>query len=296
MTTNDFIYRIEALGLKLALGLFGLLPLDRASNAGGRLGRAIGPLVRGVTKRARRNIARAMPDLSPAAIDEIIGDMWENLGRTIAEYAHLDEIGSDAEQARFEVVNLEETKRIADLGKGAIIVSGHFANWELLPLPLRQAGIFNAVIYRAANNPYVNDWMVALRERAITPIQIPKGASGARQIIRTLKDGGLVAMLVDQKLNDGIAARLFGMRAMTTDAPAAIALRMGLPIIPASIVRLEGARFRLTAYDPIKPDPTADRHTEIARVTQEINDFLEARIRENPAQWLWMHNRWPNEE
>ncbi|MDE1173001.1 MAG: lysophospholipid acyltransferase family protein [Parvibaculaceae bacterium] len=294
MTTRDLTYRLEALGLKIALGFFGLMPLDRASCLGGWLGRHIGPLIGGVTKRARRNMARAMPELDPAQIDRLITGMWDNLGRTIAEYAHLDEFGSDAGQGRFEIVNLEGIRRARPEGQGAIIVSGHLANWELLPLPLRQAGIFNAVIYRAANNPYVNDWMVALRERAITPIQIPKGASGARQIVRTLKQGGVVAMLVDQKLNDGIEARFFGLKAMTTDAPASIALRMGLPVIPASIERLKGSRFRMTVHTPIVPDPDAPRDAEIARVTQAINDFLESHIRAHPAQWLWMHNRWPD--
>ncbi len=294
MTTSDLTYRLEALGLKIALGFFGLMPLDRASDLGGWLGRHIGPRISGVSKRARRNMARAMPELDPARINALIIEMWDNLGRTIAEYAHLDEFGSEAEQGRFEIVNLEGVSLARPEGQGAIIVSGHLANWELLPLPLRQAGIFNAVIYRAANNPYVNDWMVALRERAITPIQIPKGASGARQIVRTLRQGGVVAMLVDQKLNDGIEARFFGLKAMTTDAPASIALRMGLPVIPASIERLKGSRFRMAVHTPIVPDPDAPRDAEIARVTQAINDFLESRIRAHPAQWLWMHNRWPD--
>lgn len=281
----------EYAALRLALAFFGSMPIDRASAVGGWLGRTVGLKI-GVTNRARRNIGLAMPELGPAEVERIVTGMWDNLGRTIAEYAHLPLFARLEERHRLEVVHADLLRSLAASDNGGVFVSGHFANWELLPIVMMLEGLKGGEVYRHANNPYVNKWLVGLREKITRSTQIPKGGAGARVIVKLMKERKFVAMLTDQKMNDGIEAKLFGLRAMTPGAPAGLAIRYGDPIIPACIERLEGAHFRVTVYNPIFARPDAEPASEVQRITQELNDFLEARIREHPEQWLWLHDRW----
>ncbi|HUD50632.1 hypothetical protein [Parvibaculum sp.] len=284
-------YLAEAALLKAMLAFCRLLGLDRSSALGGWLGRHIGPKL-GITRRARNNIARAMPELSNAEIERVVIGMWDNLGRTAFEYAHLDKFSRPEERHRIEIVGIEPLLAYAATGKGGMLVSGHFANWELMPLVMRLEGLDGGGVYRAANNPYVNDWMVTMRRELIVPDQIAKGPKGARLLIQAIRDKRFVAMLIDQRLSEGVEARLFGLPAMTTPTPAVIALRYDAALIPASIVRTEGAHFRVTVHAPVELRRDAEPTAEILRVTQLLNDFLEARIRERPESWFWLHNRW----
>lgn len=284
-------YLAEAALLKLMLAFCRLLGLDRSSALGGWLGRHIGPKL-GLTRRARRRIARAMPNLSEAEIEKIIIGMWDNLGRTAFEYAHLDKFGRPEERHRIELIGAETLKSYAAAGTGGILVSGHFANWELMPLVMALEGIDGGGVYRAANNPYVNDWMVSMRATLIVPEQIPKGPKGARQLIQAMRSKRFVAMLIDQKLREGIQVKFFGLPAMTAPTPAGFAVRYGVPLVPACIERTTGAHFRLTVYPAIEVHKDAEPEAEIVRLTQEVNNFLEARIREKPENWFWLHNRW----
>jgi len=289
---NTAIHLLEYAALKISLAIFGVMGLDRASAAGGRLARLVGPRI-GVSNRARANIRRAMPDLSPAEVERIVAGMWENLGRTIGEYAHLERFARPEERHRIEVVEAGTLRAMAEANCGGVLVSGHFSNWELLPLIMRLEGFEGGEVYRHANNPFVNEWMVSLRRSATGgATQIPKGGAGARVIVGLMRENKFVAMLTDQKMNDGVESRLFGLRAMTAGAPGGLAVRYNVPVLPVGIERLEGANFRITVYNPITAKPGADPFEDTLRITQEINDFLEARIRARPHEWLWLHDRW----
>lgn len=288
---GSFKHLFEYAALRAALGFFGMMDLDRASDVGGGLARFVGPKL-GITNRARKNIRLAMPELLPGEVERIVIDMWENLGRTIAEYAHLERFGRPEERHRIDVVNAGTLRSVAGSGNGGVFVSGHFANWELLPVVMRFENIEGGEVYRHANNPLVNDWMVGLRARLTSAVQIPKGGAGARIIVRLLRDEKFIAMLVDQKMNDGVEAKMFGLRSMTTAAPAGLVVRYNVPVVPACIERVKGAHFRVTVYDPVTTHPDTDPVAEVVRITQELNDFLEARIRERPHEWLWLHDRW----
>lgn len=289
---QDLIYRLQYIGLRAVVCLFRLLGLETASRLGGALARAIGPRI-GVSNRARRNLRHAMPELDDAAIEKIVADMWENLGRTISEYAHLEWLAGDQAFSHLEITGTEHAEAARAVGKGIIFCSGHFSNWEIMPFAVRRLNFKGGEVYRHANNPYVNDWIVRLRERCTKLEQIQKGSRGARHLLRIVKQGDAIAMLVDQKMNDGIEATFFGQKAMTTSAPASMAVRYGITLVPTYLERNQGTSFRLRFYAPIVADPEAETFGEIMRVTQLLNDFLEARIREHPHEWLWMHNRWP---
>lgn len=285
-------YPLEAAFVFGVAGLFRALPLDAASGLGGWIGRTVGPRLPS-TRTARRNLERAFPEKSRAEIDAILRGMWDNLGRVIAEYPHLDEIGDFGPGGRVEVVGGEHIDRLREDGKAGILVSGHLANWEVQSVTSRKLGVELALVYRAPNNPYVGHLLTDLRGAA-SGTHIPKGAEGARVMLRVLTKGGHVGMLIDQKMNDGIPVSFFGRDAMTAPAAAQLALRLNIPLVPARTERLGGARFRITVLPPVEPPATGDRNADVRILMGRLNHLLEQWIRERPADWLWVHRRWPN--
>jgi KDO2-lipid IV(A) lauroyltransferase len=287
----DFMRRLEGLGAWLFFGFFRLLPLDGASALGGWIGRTVGPRL-GASKRAIVNLQRAMPELSPAEIDRIVRGMWDNLGRVIAEYPHLHRFRVYEKGGRVELVGDEVVDPILATGRRVIFVSAHFGNWEVATLAATQRGLGVAQIYRAANNPIVDELIG--RFRAIVGSElIPKGAVAARRAIEALREGRHLAVLVDQKMNDGIAVPFFGRDAMTAPAIAQLALRFDCAILPARVERLRGANFRLTVFPPIEITKSGDRHADLLAVMTRVNAVIESWIRARPELWFWLHRRWP---
>ncbi|SMH53520.1 LpxL/LpxP family acyltransferase [Azospirillum agricola] len=286
--TRNLAHPLEAALVHGVNALFRALPLDRASALGGWIGRTVGPRLPG-NRTARRNLTRAFPEKPVAEIDSILRGMWDNLGRTIAEYPHLDRIGAE----RVEVTGGEHAVAMREDGKGGILVSGHLANWEILSVAARKLGLELAVVYRAPNNPYVGKLLVSLRGAA-SATQIPKGAEGARALLRVLATGGHVGMLIDQKMNDGIPVPFFGRDAMTVTAAAQLGMRFGVPLCAARTERLEGANFRVTVLPPEAYPTSGDRNADSRILMERLNRLLEDWIRERPAQWLWLHRRWPD--
>jgi KDO2-lipid IV(A) lauroyltransferase len=279
----------RAVGLAAA-ALFGLLRLlgpDRASALCGTVARAIGPRLR-ASRTARDNLRRAMPELDAAARERVVREVWDNLGRVVGELPHLRELS----RTRVEIVGDEILDRIRASGRSLIFFTAHTGNWELSPHLLRMRGIDINVVYRTINNPHV-DALVASHRAAASAGAIAKGAAGAREAIRVLKSGGHMGMLLDQRMSDGIAVPFFGIEAMTPSAPASLALRHGAVLVPAHIVRLDGARFRVVVGEPLDIAATGDRHADMYRIMAAANAEMERWIREAPGQWLWLHRRWP---
>lgn len=274
------------------LALFRIIGVDAASALAGGFMRTIGPAIGPVSKRGDDNLKAVFPELSKAERARILAGVWENLGRTVAEFAHLDKFDINSADGRIELVGAELIRPLQEGGGPAIFASGHFANWELMAIALRQANIRAAVIYRAANNPLVDEMIIKARARVMSRVQIPKGKRGGRQVIDALKDGRSLAILVDQKLNDGISVPFLGREAMTAPAAARLALKFGAPIITGSVERLNGARFRLTVHPPIEFTPTGDSSQDVRALTILLNERIERDIRARPDQWLWLHRRW----
>jgi KDO2-lipid IV(A) lauroyltransferase len=288
------LYVFEAAAFLGIMGFFRIIGLDAASALGGFVARTIGPLIP-VSNRARENMARAMPEIQPAERERIIRAMWDNLGRTFGEYPHLAKFKAFVPGSRITVENAEIADAARAKGKGVIFFSGHFGNWEVMVKPMRDRGFSGGEVYRATNNPYVDAWLVKQRSTHIFPDQVAKGADGARKIINILRRGDALAMLVDQKMNDGLAIPFFGRDAMTAMAPAGLAIKYGAALVPAAIVRENGAHFRVKVYPEIEVPKTNDRVADAVEILTRINRFLEDRIREKPENWLWLHRRWPKE-
>ena len=248
----------------------------------------VGPRLK-ITKRAKDNLKIAFPDMSNSEKKIIISNMWKNIGMVLTEFFHLTKIAKE-KKSRIEVVGEDIAKKYE--GVGAIFVSGHFANWEIIPLILKDYRREVAGIYRHSNNFFVNKWVVKQRINNTTPNQIKKGSSGARQMLSLLKRNGTIAMLVDQKLSSGVAANFFGTKSMTSDGAATLSLRYGYPVIPMNVERKEGSNFRITFYEEIRINKTDNNQENIKVFTTEINKFLENCIKNKPEDWFWVHNRW----
>ena len=284
----------EALLFFAFVGWFRILGLKGASNFGGWFARTFGPLFP-IHSQARKRLQRALPDLSKAEADRILFKMWDNLGRTMGELTHLDKFDPMNLDGRTEVVGGENVQAVVDAGKGGIFVSGHIGNWEVMPLVLKRHGAVGAEVYRAPNNPIVDRWLSKQRRTYIAPIQIPKGPQGAKDLVAAIKAKGIIAMLVDQKMNDGIEVPFFGMPAMTAGAAAQLHLRYGLPIVPATIERLPDQHFIIRVEEPISYEATGNRDADTKAIMTQINAFLEKQIRARPHEWLWLHKRWPKD-
>lgn len=283
-------HRLEYALVRSLYALFAVLPLDRASGVGGWLGRNLGPRLR-ISGRARTNLRNAFPGHDGAEIERILRGMWDNLGRVFAEYPHLGGFRI-YDDDRFTVAGAEHVDRLRDDGIGGIFFAGHIGNWELASLGATQRGVPLVHVYRAPNNPYV----ARLLERARRPVggaHHAKSPAGARALIKALKGGAHLGMLVDQKYNEGIAVPFFGREAMTAPALAEFALRFKVPVVPARVERVKGARFKLTILPPMEIPDTGDRAADVKAAMTRINGLFESWIRERPEQWLWLHRRWP---
>lgn len=267
-----------------------------ASNLAGGIARTIGPWLP-VSRVADMNLRRAMPELDQAGRRRIVRGVWDNLGRVMGEMPHMPDLGPSAAGAGWEFVGAEHVLPLKDHPGPSIWISAHLGNWEAIPRAAAVDGMGFASFYRPIANPYIDALVLRMRVGAMGPDMpaFPKGAAGAREAVAWLRRGGRLGMLIDQKMNDGIAARLFGMTAMTTPAAAYFALRHRCPLIPGYVERLGPARFRLVCEAPLRLPDTGDRNADIAALTQTINDRLESWIRARPEQWLWLHRRWPKE-
>jgi KDO2-lipid IV(A) lauroyltransferase len=284
-------YYLEAAGFFTVIGLFRLLDVDRASALGGWIGRTlVAPTP--MSRLAISNLKSAFPEKADPEVNAIVRAMWDNLGRVMAEYAHLDKFRLDAPDSRIEARGQEFVEPAIARGKGVVMVSGHFANWEIMQFAARDHGITGGVVVRPANNPYVNRWLERTRLRHGLAEQIPKGAQGTRRIFSLLRKGEAALLLIDQRASEGIAVPFFGRDAFTTPAPAALALKLGAVVIPVSNERLSGARFRITVHSPIEPPETGDPDRDLVEFTAAMTRFIEQRVRERPHEWLWIHKRW----
>lgn len=288
------LHRLEALGFSGLLAAFRSQPLDRASALGAQLGEAVGPNL-SAHRTALRNLALVFPECSQQERAAIAAAMWRQLGRTVAEFAHLDRIQPYRSDGRVRVENVRLLDAIRQSGRGAVFISGHFANWEIMAAALVQRGLACHVTYRPANNPMVDARINAARRSYGVQLQAAKGRQGGLGLLRALAKGETVALMNDQKYAEGVVAPLFGHPAPTADGAARLALRFGAPLVPMSVQRLEGAHFVVRVHEPIALARETPPEEAVLGAVQAINAFVEARVREAPEQWFWVHRRWPKE-
>lgn len=287
-------HRLETWIVRDALWLLRRLGPAGASDLGGFLARHIGPYLP-VTRIGDANLRLALSELDHASRKRVLGDVWDNLGRTAAELVHVAGLERTESGPGWEIEGAEIVEALAASGGPSILFSAHIGNWELLPKAAGVFGLRMSSFYRAASNPEVDALIMQLRRSAVGD-EVPnfaKGRQGARAALGHLARGGHLGMLIDQKMNDGIAVPFFGRTAMTAPAAAAFALRYRCPVIPAHVERIGPARLRLVVEKPLALPDSGDRAMDILALTTMMNAILERWIRARPGEWLWLHRRWP---
>jgi KDO2-lipid IV(A) lauroyltransferase len=285
-------WRFEAFAYDVAATLARIFPIDSVSDFGAWVVRRLGPLT-SARRVAETNLKIAFPEADDREIARLLDEQWSHLGRWAAEFPVLDRIIADP--SRVEVVGAERLAAIRACAAPVIFISGHFSSFEIMPAVIIQAGITCQITYRATNNPYVDESIRRSRWRYGVRLFAPKGSDGARELLRALSRGESVALMNDQKFNGGVAAPLFGVMAHTAPGPASFALRFGVPLQPMSVERIGKARFRVIVHEPIMLKNSGERTADIEAGVRRINRFIEDRVRARPAEWFWVHKRWPNE-
>ncbi len=283
-------YFFEALFLHLIFILFAMFPPEKASNIGGWIGRAIGPRL-ATSRKARKNIIKALPQLGTKEQDGIIAGMWENLGRVIAEYPHLKKISKE----HTIIENKGRLEALLNKKQPIVFFGAHIANWEVNSTALlTQYNKPIALTYRAPNNPWTANLLDKARTLNGRLPAFPKSRESGKDILKTLKNGDALGILIDQKYNEGIEVEFFSLPAMTNPIFVHLCQKFKCPLVPVKNERISGCKFKITPYPPLilfdednKPRPVED-------VIKDAHSLLEAWIKERPEQWIWIHRRWKN--
>ncbi len=267
--------------------------LERASRLAGWLVARIGPLL-SQHRTAVRNLRLAFPDWGEGEVQRVARAAWRNVGATAGELPHLPKIDPYAPGGRVEVIGAEHLDAIGQSAKGAVLVSGHFANWEIMAAVICRRPVDCLVTYRALNNPHIDRRINRLRRDYGIGVLAPKGMA-TRELMRALSKGRAVALMNDQKFNQGIEIPFFGHGAMTAPGPSRLAVKYGVPVVFMATRRAGPGRFRVEVHPPLSIEPGQDTETATTELTRQITALIEAEVRANPEQWFWMHRRWPKE-
>ena len=287
-----FKYFFEFISIISLFCIFKILGLKNASNLGSIIGRFFGPLFR-PKHIIKQNIKIGLGNIDANKETEIIDNMWSNIGRTFAEYVFLKDFKFNKTNFNHIKINgINYLNEIKNNNESAIFYSGHFANFEVMAMELDKFGIKCAAIYRPLNNFFLNPLMEYLRMKYICSNQIPKGRIGMREIISKVKDGYSIALMVDQRVSEGIRVPFFNKLAHTTTIPAQLALKYNCKLVPISLERKEGPNFEMNVHKPYEIQKTDNKGEDTKNITLKINQVIEKMIIKNPKQWIWSHNRW----
>lgn len=280
-----FAHRLEYLAFRIVTSTVGNLPMGAATRMAGAFARFVG-MRTSLKRRAERNLAYAMPDLDNDARKSILTEMFDGLCRTMVEYRYLPRLMREADE-RIEIVGLEHLKAARDAGKGAMLATGHFGNWEIIRIAFAQQGWAPALIYRAFNNSLFDDFVRGMMSSIDAPI-FHKGRRGSLGMLRHVRGGGSALILTDQRFSGAPEIPFFDHPAQTSLGAAEIALNYGAALMPVRGERVgRTGRFRVVIEAPLSVE---GRGAEDC--TAEINARLESWVRARPEQYFWMHNRW----
>ena len=245
----------------------------------------IGPVFKS-KKIIDKNLSIFNKELSLLQKQLIISNMWRNYGITFIEYMFLKHLRKNSTHITLEGENV--LNDIKSKKKPVIFVSGHFSNFELMSMEITKNNIPLAAIYRPLNNFFLNPFMEYLRKKYICKKQIRKGINGVRESIEFIKKGKSIALMIDQRVSEGIRVDFFGKPALTTSLPAQLAIKFNLSIVPVFIERETGYNYKIKFFEPIKNSKFKNKE----EITIKLNQILESMILKNPNEWIWTHNRW----
>ena len=280
-------YFFEFIIIGIFFLIFKFLGLKISSFFGGILGNIFGPLFRS-KKLIQSNILKALPNSNEIQIKNIIHKMWNNYGRILSEYMFIKKFREKKFSKNIIIEGQDILEKIKYEKKPVIFISGHFNNFELMAMQIEMSGIDLATIYRPLNNIFINVIMEKIRKKYICKNQIKKGMQGMRELLSMFKNGTSVALMIDQRVSEGIKSNFFGTKAYTTTIPAQFVKKFNCKIVPIYIERVLGINFKINVEKPIE----YQKDESLEKITQDLNLRLEKMILKNPSQWIWSHNRW----
>ncbi len=283
---RKFFYLIEFILIKLFFFILIIIGYKNGSNLGDFIGRLFGPIFR--SKKLIENNLEQSGIVDKKNYNKIISKIYGNYGRILAEYPFLKAFRNSKLNKFIEIDGLENLNKIKREKRRAVFISGHFNNFELMALQIEKAGINLCAIYRPLNNVFLNKTMEEIRENFICKNQIKKGRSGTRQIIENIKKGNSVALMIDQRVREGIKINFFGKPASTTTIPAQLIKKYKCDLVPIYIERRKNNYFKMFVSEPIK----IGNNKSIKEITEHLNKILEKMIKKNVDQWIWTHDRW----
>ena len=280
-------YFIQFLIISILFLVFKILGLNFASYLSGKIISFVGPFFRS-KNLIKSNILKAFPNLTQNEIKKITKKMWNNYGRILAEYIFIKDFRLSKLEKNIEIKGHEILEKIKQSNEPVIFISGHFNNFELMAMQIEKSGINLAAIYRPLNNKFLNFIMERIRKKYICKNQIKKGISGTRQLLSFFKKKTSIALMIDQRVTQGIKSNFFKHEASTTTIPAQFVKKFKCKVVPIYIERVKNTNFKLTIHEPLI---YSDEET-IETITLDLNYLLEKLIIKNPEQWIWSHNRW----
>ena len=267
--------------------LFKIFGFKISSSIGGKLFEVIGPIFRS-KKLIDSNIKKAVPNINSKDLKKTTRLMWNNYGRIFAEYIFIKSFRNGKLNSRISIEGQDILEEIKKLNQQVVFISGHFSNFELMAMHLEKVGIKLTAIYRPLNNIFLNIIMENIRKKYICKNQIKKGIGGMKKIINLKKQNYSTALMIDQRVSEGIRSNFFNNPALTTTIPAQLVKKFKIPVVPIYIERVNNLNFKITVSKPIH---FIDGDS-IEKITDDLNKVLETMILNKPEQWIWSHNRW----
>ena len=280
-------YFVEFFLIKILFFFFRLLGYRKSSNIGEKIGKFFGPFFRN-EKIILNNLKYSSIGEDEIDRKKILSSMWGNYGRILSEYPFLKDFRNEKLDEYIKVNGLNYLENLVKSKKSAIFVSGHFNNFELMAMIIEKNGVNLAALYRPLNNYFLNETMESIRKNYLCKKQIKKGKSGTRDIINLLKQNYSIALMIDQRVSEGIKINFFGRDAFTTTIPAQLIKKYNLDVIPVYIERKNNLFFDVQFEKPI----SFSNSIGAVQITEKLNNILERMILKNPDQWIWSHNRW----
>ena len=280
-------YFLQYLLIKLFFLICKIIGYKKASNLGKLVGEKVGPYLKS-KKVIKNNINRILPNATKEDVNLIVKKMWGNYGRILSEYVFIKDFKEGNLEKYVNVIGSEYLNDIRKKNIPVVFVSGHFNNFELMAMVIQKQGVNLGAIYRPLNNFFLNKTMEKIRIKHICKIQIKKGLSGIREILNLFKKNVSIALMIDQRVTEGIKSNFFNREAFTTTIPAQLVKKFNCPVVSIYIERIEKYNFRLIINKPIY----FAKDESLEQITEKLNYILEKMVLKNPEQWILTHNRW----
>ena len=280
-------YLIEFLIIFAFFFIYKVLGTNLSSFISKKIFKFLGPFFK-PKKITENNLRRAFPKITDKEIKVYLREMWSYYGQILSEYPFLKSVRNKNFSKNIKIDGEEILKEIKTNNEKVIFVSGHFDNFELMAMTLEKYGLEVAAIYRPLNNYFLNPVMEKIRKNFICKNQIKKGRSSVRNLLKLFNNGTSIALMIDQRVSEGIRAKFFNYEAYTTTIPAQFVKKFNCRVVPIYIDRIEGMNFVLKVFKPIK----FSSNDSTLSITEDLNRQLEKMILINPTKWIWTHNRW----